>query len=66
MPSDLVGHATASVVADVPERRVCPQKALSERGINVAADSRRREIKPPLFRCSSMGLSFWVGNRPGP
>jgi len=27
-------------------------------GINVAADSRRREIKPPLFRCSSMGLSF--------
>ena len=34
------------------------KKALCERGINVAADSRRREIKPPLFRCSSMGLSF--------
>ena len=27
---------------------------------------RRRKIKPPRFRCSWMGLSFQVGNRPGP
>ena len=34
------------------------KKACPNAGINVAADSRRREIKPLLFRCSSMGLSF--------
>jgi len=27
MPGDLVGHATVSVVADVPELRACPQKS---------------------------------------
>jgi len=38
--------------------RASAKKPRPNAGINVAADSRRREIKPPLFRCASMGLSF--------
>jgi hypothetical protein len=62
MPGDLVGHSTVSVVADVPELRVFAKKPCPNAGINVAAYSRRREIKPPRFRCSSMGLSFQVAD----
>jgi hypothetical protein len=59
--------AIRRVVRGVPELRVCVcKKPCPNAGINVAADSRRREIKPPLFRCSSMGLSFQVRNRPVP